>query len=180
MEALDLVDESDQVIGRVPIDQAHKEGKLHREVHVWLYTPKAELIWQCRGASKPMFASLLDATVGGHVTSGQTYEEAAIRELAEETGVIADIKQLRFIKTIRSRIVDPRNGFINNVFLCVYALRYEGGLKDLKIEEGEISHFELWPIKKLFSLTEKEKQKFIPALLSERNLEIYKAIQKLV
>jgi isopentenyldiphosphate isomerase len=90
-EILDVVDENDNVIGQEPRSKIHREGLFHREVHVLFITPNKEIIFQKRGINKDSYPGLLDATVGGHVSQGETYETAALKEMEEETGIKATI-----------------------------------------------------------------------------------------
>ena len=64
---LNIVDENDQIIGEDTRENIHRKGLLHREIHVWFYTPKSEIVFQHRAKNKDTFPDLLDATVGGHV-----------------------------------------------------------------------------------------------------------------
>lgn len=176
MEIIDVVDSHGRAIGQVPRDKAHREGLLHREVHVWLYTPRGELIWQQRSKTKETFAGFLDATVGGHISAGEDWLESAVRELEEETGLKVQPRQLKYIGEVRSSAFDKTSGLTNNVIRRLYALKFDGKLSDLVIEDGEISGFELWPIKKLFSLSDAEKSRFIPSLLEPQEMSIYRKI----
>ena len=78
------VDENDHVLGEVPRDKAHDEGLRHRVAVVYLLNGKGEILIQERKDS-PGFG--LDHSSAGHVDSGESYLEAAERELNEELGV---------------------------------------------------------------------------------------------
>jgi isopentenyldiphosphate isomerase len=84
---LEVVNENDEVVGTESRESIHQKGLFHREVHVLFYTPKGEIIFQHRAKDKDMYPDLLDATVGGHVEIGDSYEATAIKEAAEETGI---------------------------------------------------------------------------------------------
>ena len=43
-EMLEVVDENDIVIGIEPRARIHAEGLLHREIHLWLFTPVGDVI----------------------------------------------------------------------------------------------------------------------------------------
>ena len=60
---------------------------LHREVRVWVYNKKAEILFQKRSITKDAYPGLLDASVDGPVGLNDNYNKAAIRELKEETGI---------------------------------------------------------------------------------------------
>ncbi|EKD96362.1 MAG: hypothetical protein ACD_24C00081G0009 [uncultured bacterium] len=70
---------------------------------------------------------------------------------------------------------------INNVIRAIYAYKYQGNIKDLKVE-GEVAQgFEAWPTKKLVNgLPDNERKRFIPFMLENKCLEIYKKIEALL
>ena len=132
---LDVVDEADIVVGQASRADIHKQGLLHREVHVWFTTPDRQLIFQKRTPKKDTFPGLLDATVGGHVELGQSYEEAALREIEEESGLKVATADLYFLGKYRGRAIDAITGSINNVQRAIYAYNFSGELEKLVIEE---------------------------------------------
>lgn len=162
---LDLVDEHDVVVGQEWRSVIHQKGLRHREVHVWFVTPAREIIFQRRSATKQTFPNLLDSTVGGHVEQGQTYDTAALAEVFEETGLRLDLTDLTFLKKSLTNITDHGMGLINHNFRAVYGYVYRGALSDLKIEDGEGTGFEAFPIDDLFSLPPERAAQFIPVLL---------------
>src|SRR3989344_4773019 len=120
-ELLDIVDENDVIIGRDTRDNVHANGLLHREIHIWFVTPAGEIIFQHRGPNVETYPDLLDATVGGHVELGMSYNDTALKEMLEETGITTDIKNLHLLKKMRTRTVDSVTGRINNIFRAQYS-----------------------------------------------------------
>ncbi|MFD7262968.1 NUDIX domain-containing protein [Streptomyces sp. NPDC059874] len=59
------------------------------------------------------------ALPGGHVDEGETSRSAAVRELAEETGVQVDVDQLRQIGVWDEPGRDPRGRYVTAVYLAV-------------------------------------------------------------
>src|SRR3989344_4431712 len=166
MGILNVVDEAGNIIGQDTRENIHKKGLLHREVHVWFYTPKGEIIFQLRGKNKDTFPDLLDATVGGHVELGNSYEETAIKEVFEETGIKLTNDNLRFVTKLRKRAKDSITGMTNNVIRVVYAFKYGGKVEDLKVEGKVAQGFEAWSIDKLINgLSNNEKKRFISSML---------------
>ncbi len=177
---LNIIDETGKIIGDDTRENIHNKGLLHKEIHVWFYTPKDEIIFQHREKNKDTFPDLLDATVGGHVEIGADYEDTALQELTEETGIKTEKNKIHFIQIIRSKNHDQTTGKTNNVIRAVYAYCYDGKIEDLKIEKGKAIGFEAWPLEKIFNLSDKDKKYFIPAILEEEILEIFRKIQKLI
>ena len=85
-EYLDIVNEADEVIGRDTRDNVHARHEIHRGVHVFVTNSKGEPLLQKRSLEVSYYPGYWDASVGGQVASGETYLDAATRELAEELG----------------------------------------------------------------------------------------------
>jgi isopentenyldiphosphate isomerase len=87
-ECIELLDKNGQPNGtRCLKSLAHQKGFFHATVHVWLYTPKGDVLVQKRNANKDAFPSLWDVSVAGHIAFGETPTLAAKREVLEEIGV---------------------------------------------------------------------------------------------
>lgn len=95
-EHFDMVDENDNVIGIIPRAVAHEEGMhIHRasSVMVWRWkTDEAtknkvkQLLMVRRSKHKKVNPGVWQAAPSGHLLPGETYAEAARRELREEMG----------------------------------------------------------------------------------------------
>lgn len=84
-ELLDLVNQNDQVIGSLERSKVYAAG-LHnfRVINCFITNKRGQLWIPRRTAHKKIFPLCLDVSVGGHVSSGETYDEAFARELYEE------------------------------------------------------------------------------------------------
>jgi len=177
---LNTVDESGKIIGEETREDIHNQGLLHQEIHVWFYTPKGEIIFQHREKDKDTYPDLLDATVGGHVEIDSDYENTALQELVEETGIKIEKNNLAFIQMVRSKTFDTATNKTNNVIRAIYAYRYEGKVEDLKVEKGKAIGFESWPLEKIFNISDEDKKRFIPSIFEKQNLEIFAKVKKLL
>lgn len=172
---LDVVDENDTVIGRALRSEIHDKGFYHREVHVWFVTPAQEIIFQKRALDKDTFPGLLDATVGGHVELGESYDDAALKEITEETGLEIIAADILFLCKIKSNAFDPVTHRHNNCHRVVYGHVFCGNIQDLKIECGHGDGFVRVPLRDVSSFS-----KIIPGLLDEQYMAIYKSLGNLV
>ncbi len=86
-ELLDVVDENDKVIGKATRGECHKKGFLHRIVSTIVLDKSYRVFIGKRGKTKHYRPLEWAIGVGGHVESGETYEEAAKKELKEEIGI---------------------------------------------------------------------------------------------
>jgi len=177
---LDVVDENDNIVGEATRKEIHEKGLLHREIHVWFITPKGEIIFQHRAKDKDTFPDLLDATVGGHIEKGDSYEKTAIKEMEEETGIIADLKDLHLMLTFKKRSEDLITKTINNTIRAQYAYVYRGEISALRVEEGKALGFEAWPIDSLSHLSPEDGKKFIPLILGEDMLNLFQKMKAFI
>ncbi len=148
-------------------------GFLHREIHIWFLTPKGEIIFQHRAKDKDTYPDKLDATVGGHVEPNMSYEETAVKECKEETGIDIDLTKLIFLGKMRKKSFDEVTKLTNNTIRAQYAYFYEGLISDLQIEKGKSEGFEAWKIDDLPHLSEIDKSRFIGLIVREDMLALF-------
>ncbi len=86
MEFLDVVNKNDEVVGSATKQEVHDKFLMHRIVHVLVFNKKDKLALQLRSKNVPFCPYHWSTTVGGHVQSGESYEQAAAREFQEELG----------------------------------------------------------------------------------------------
>jgi len=127
--------------------------------------------------NKDTYPGLLDASVGGHVDLNSNYDDAALKELEEETGIKTNRKDLVYTTKMRTKSYDQSTGMTNNTFRAVYAYQYNDVGK-IKIEKDKAISLEFWPIDKILNPSPEDKKKFIPFLLSDKCIEIFKEIKK--
>ncbi len=86
-ELVDVVDEHDNVF-RVVTRAEMRRGRLrHRAVFVAVTDGDGRFLVHRRASTKDLWPGWVDIAVGGVVVSGESYDQAAERELAEELGV---------------------------------------------------------------------------------------------
>lgn len=84
-EILDLVNEKDEVIGQIQRGDAYAQGLTNfRVIDAFIRNSEGKLFIPRRHKSKKMFPNRLDTSVGGHVESEESYEEAFKKEAMEE------------------------------------------------------------------------------------------------
>ena len=87
-EYLDLVDEHDTVIGKKKRSEVYAENLFNfRVVNAFVVNQNGEIWIPRRTATKRIFPSCLDMSMGGHVESGETYEQTLKREIQEELNI---------------------------------------------------------------------------------------------
>ncbi len=98
-EIFDVIDENDNVVGTTTRAQAHKDPSLvHRCVGILVFRSDGTVFLQRRSMTKDKYPGYWTCSATGHVDSGETYDQAAVRELREEAG-IADTPPLEELTT---------------------------------------------------------------------------------
>lgn len=86
-ERVDVVDEQDRVLRSVTRAEMRRDRLRHRAVFVAVCDGDGRILVHRRSSTKDVWPGWLDIAVGGVVSSGETYDDAAERELSEEVGV---------------------------------------------------------------------------------------------
>ena len=139
-ELFDIVDEQDHVVGQLPRETVHVNNLRHRAVHMLLFNQSGEVFLQKRSLWKDKNPFLWDSSAAGHVDAGETYEDAAVRELREEIGAVATLRSLGKLPC------SPRTGW---EFIEDFCGQCEGpfSLDRLEVESGAffpVGQVETW------------------------------------
>ena len=86
-EKVDLVDEGDSVVGESTLGVCVREGLLHRAVAVVVSRSDGKVLLQRRSRRDHWQPGMWTLSCTGHVRKGESYEDAAGRELDEELGL---------------------------------------------------------------------------------------------
>lgn len=89
-----MLDDTGAVIDAVPRSEMRARNLLHRSVFVVVRNAADELLVHRRAEWKDVWPGAWDIAVGGVVATGEAWDLAASRELAEELGIAADLEYL--------------------------------------------------------------------------------------
>lgn len=145
-----VVDENDNEIGTEYMMDAIKKGMIRRASRVYVFNESGQLLVQQRSKNvlKPL---MLDQSAAGHVDIGETYEQAAYRELLEELGL--NNVALELIET-SFRTTD----FYNAIYKVVVPDDTE-----IDYDPEELNDIIWYDVNKLSEDMEQEPDKFTPA-----------------
>jgi len=91
---IDVVNKKDEVIGKELKSEKLLKGFISRVVAVYLRDSEGKFLMCKRADHKDDAPGLWDLAVCGNVESGETYEEAAARELKEELNISCPLELL--------------------------------------------------------------------------------------
>jgi len=153
MEILDVIDDNDKVIGKAPRQEVYAKSLHHRIVHILIFNDKGEMALQLRSNKCSFCPHHWSTAVGGHVQSGESYEQAALREYEEELGTKTKIEF--FSKDDYQNTGTPRK------FVVSFKTKFNGPFNhDLEV----VDKVEFFTIKKIKQMVDKG-EKFHPELL---------------
>lgn len=130
MESFPVVDKNDRWLRDAPRTEVHGNKLRHRAVHILLFNAKGDVFLQKRSRWKDRHPLLWDSSAAGHVSAGEEYDSAALRELDEELGVSTELERITKL---------PASEQTGQEFIWLYCGRHEGPfrLAPLEIEHGE-------------------------------------------
>ena len=144
IEFFDIVNEKDEVIGKISENRQNtvKPSQL-RFINIIITNDDKKIIVPKRSSNRKIFPSCYDFSVGGHVNSGEDYEDATYRELKEELGITnVKLQEVAYFSPYYSN---------SNTFQKVYLLKYN----------SEIYNYDRNGIKKIYYKSKKEVQELM-------------------
>jgi len=151
MEYLDIRDPDGRVTGEVKERElVHRDGDLHGTVHIFVLRERdgiTEVLLQKRSMNKDSFPGRYDISAAGHLSTGQDFGEAALRELEEEIGIRAQEEDLHFIDFLELYDEEFFHGkpFRNHELLAIYLYRKEVRIEDLTLQPEEVDSVRWMP-----------------------------------
>jgi 8-oxo-dGTP pyrophosphatase MutT (NUDIX family) len=101
---------------KMTISEANKKGLWHLGIHVVVVNKQNKsILVQKRSPRMFTHPSLLEVSLGGALKYGETFEEAALRETKEETGISASASSLLYVSDYRYNQAFPRLGIHSRV-----------------------------------------------------------------
>jgi len=142
-EYIDIVTQEGKPTGKSELKSIiHKKGYYHNTAHVWFYTDEGEILLAQRSAKKTICPLLWDVSVAGHIDSGETIKQAAIRETFEEIGLKISEKDLKKIGVFEC-FQTYDSGIIDNEFHHTFITELKMPLSTLIPQEEEVEDLKL-------------------------------------
>jgi isopentenyldiphosphate isomerase len=110
-ELVDIVDDDDNVIVTVTRAEMRLRRLQHRSVGIAVLSTDGRLLIHRRSLAKDIWPGWWDIAAGGVVAAGETYEEAARRELEEELGVEGNLEYLGQSRYVDDEVAEMCRGY---------------------------------------------------------------------
>lgn len=131
-----VVNEEDVVIGAECLDVVREKGLLCRASRVYLFNEQRQLLMQ-RRSDRISLPLQIDQSAAGFVDEGETYAEAAKRELTEELGISGVVLEEVLTSVATS-------GFFSGIYRAVVSSN-----STFEINEDEVDSVFWWDIERL-------------------------------
>lgn len=146
-EILDIYSGEGKYLGTRTREECHSKnpGFYHKPVWIWIINSKNQVLVQKRASVKKSFPNYWDMPSAGHVAAGESSIQGAVRETAEELGIITKEEDYIYI----GEYICEKTWEIGQVYL----LEIDIELEDLKLqveEVDEVKWLSLEDFKKLF------------------------------
>lgn len=163
LEYLDILNDKGEKTGvSVPYDEAHEKGLIHLAAQVWILNSQGQLLLQKRSANKRAYPNLWDISAAGHVSSGETSVEGAMKEVREELGLKLEESELKLLFSLEQHVVLNNGTYINNEFNDVYLVNKDVDVGDIKMQKEEVSEVKWMSVAEIKTLIENNPESIVP------------------
>lgn len=156
MSKVTIVNNKDEVIGAEEKRVALDSGLIRRNSRIFLFNNKGQIFLQRRSATNYPFPNRWTESAGGHVDPGETYDQAAERELKEEIGM----EGLSLEKIDYFYDEEKFDDKIAKKFNTIYKALYDG--QDFKFQQEEVKDGRWFEVNKVDEIMEADPDQFPP------------------
>lgn len=171
-ELIDALDENGNKTGEILTrKQIHEQGIWHKIVAVAIIDKNGNILLQQRSKNRAKNPLKWDVSAAGHVSSGQTTIEAAIRETSEEIGIDLKEEELKYVITYKEIVNVEENYNDRQIYDCYILEKDKIDISNIKIQESEVEQVKLCNLKEFEEIVESKN-------ITNTIIEMYKEIIK--
>lgn len=132
---IQIVNESDEPVGAGTIAEVRKSGAIHRIARIMVEDDRGRVLLQKRSQAMQAWPGYWDNSAAGHVDDGESYEQAAKRELKEEIGLDGcELEEIFYYRTTSTYKKLKLNRF-NKLFLVIVPGNTKFEVQESEVEE---------------------------------------------
>jgi isopentenyldiphosphate isomerase len=149
-ELLQLVDLEGRPAGAAPRSECHGNPALIQAVvHLHLFDQDGRLYLQKRAATKDRYPSRWDTSVGGHVSAGESPQQAIQRETREELGIdLSDLSETAVLNRLERLEPYVYSDEVETEYVVPYRLTFSGSLQPNTEEVEKGAFFEVEDVRR--------------------------------
>jgi isopentenyl-diphosphate Delta-isomerase len=102
----------------------HANTKMHLGFSCYVFNDKGEFLVTQRASTKKVWPNVWTNTVCGHVSVGETFEDAIVRRSDYELGM--KVKNIKCINSDYTYITTPYNGIVDHEFCPIHIADIDG------------------------------------------------------
>lgn len=170
-EIFDVLDENGNMTGRVEAKKhVHDNSLWHGVAHTWIFNSNGQILLQRRHAKSGWGADKWDLSAGGHIQSGETPQQGAVREAYEELGLKLTEDQLIFVNKVKTER-EGFNSLSHKTTAWNYLVKVDLDISALKLQDDETAEVKWFdPVRLINEL------KTSPSDFTDRKISLYKAV----
>lgn len=154
-ELIDVLYENGNKTGEILTrEQIHKKGLCHRIVVIAIIDAQGNILMQQMSKNKAKNPGKWDVAAAGHVSSGQTSTEAAIRETLEEVGIKVNEQELEYVLTYKNKENVEEDYIDNQIYDCYIVKRDKINLRNIKVQESEVEQVKVCNLEEFSQIIE--------------------------
>lgn len=165
MEMFPIVNKKDEIVDHTTREICHAKCLRHRVVHIFIFNTHGEILVQQRSSDKDEYPGYYEASVSGHVLKEESYEQAAIREIEEELGMVIKLEELQ--ERCKFEVKFDQEHYFAQLFVLFTKKKPE-------INDGEVGSMEWMSKAKLAKQIKKGKRQFTPGFLASLDCFMHK------
>ncbi len=165
MELIDILNSQGQATGLVNSKaEVHRQGLWHAVAHVWIVNSQKEVLLQLRSQQKKYYPNHWDISVAGHISSGESMVQGALREVQEEIGLSLKVRDLKLIGHLKDKSVQNQKTYFDNEFSDIFLVKLDLDLNQLHLQKEELARVQWISIDKLKQWIATKKSDLVPHL----------------
>lgn len=163
MEYFDVLDEHGHETGKTASAvETHTKGLWHRVAHTWFLNSKGELLLQKRSKEMKAYPGFWDISSAGHIPSGETSLNAAMREVKEELGLTLPESDFELIFQSREGFSTNNGTYIVNEHQDVYLVRKDLAIEDIQLQPSEVDEVKWVSISEFEQMAREKNAELVP------------------
>ena len=146
--------------------EAHRLGKYHRAIHLYLFNSKKEILLQKRASTVDQDPGVFTISVLGHVDAGEFSSATVKREVEEELGI--DASQLKFdflFSFFQEAFVSET--YIERQFSDIYVAYADLDINHIKFDHSEVSEVKFVPFDSFLEMVSNKSSGLAPVYEDE-------------